>query len=100
MSKKIDTSDLSKLSEEDLTYLLERGKITTDQLPKGKAESVKQSVAEDGGGAADPGTTVILEELGVAELKQEAAKRELSKAGSKQDLIDRIRAYDEDTIEE
>lgn len=94
MSRKIDTSDLSKLSEEDLAYLLERSRITTDQLPAKKADKVATAVAENSGGNEGPGTTVDLNNLSVSKLKAEAKARDLSTGGSKQDLIDRITEHD------
>lgn len=91
MSKKVDVSDLSKLSDEDIQYALDRGMITVDDIPKGKKVKTQPgdstSVSTDDAGDG-------LDEMSASQLKEEAEKRELPKGGSKQDLIERIREHD------
>lgn len=93
MSKIIDTSDLSKLSRDDLTYLVERGRISAADVPEKEAAAVKAAVAENSGGSPDAGSE-SLDELSVSRLKKEAGTRKLSKGGTKDDLIARIREHD------
>lgn len=121
MSRKIDTSDPSSLSREDILYLQERdilpagvdpimdpsvvnmalpdntGSVTND-APQG-GTSIPPPVSSDSAPSASS-----YEEMTVSELKDEIDRRnenrdeegQISKSGNKSDLIDALESDDDD----
>lgn len=115
MSRKVDRSDLSALSGEDLEYLRARGQLTPDQEKEllGDAEQPKAPEApslEDTEYTGDENTapsvqtndgspTMTPDDYADASndrLKEELRRRGLSTSGNKQELIDRLNASDDE----
>lgn len=108
MSRTVDTSDLSALSDEDLEYLRDRGLLTPEQETEflGEAEPQNTEPAPLGENVGDENTlgAVFTEVEGNGatlspdayadasndRLKEELRRRGLSTSGNKQELIDRL----------
>lgn len=121
MSREIDFS--KPLSEEDLAYVADRPWLKQDAELSGlsveggaapeadedevapEEESVEDEADEDDEdesedeAEADEDEVATYEEWSFAELKEEAEKRNLSKAGSKEQLVERLEASDEEVEE-
>jgi hypothetical protein len=112
MSRDIDTSDLSALSQEDLLYLQARGRLTPEQeqeflgdvetsapqapslddTPYTGDENTAPSVQTD-----DGSPTLSPDDYADASnerLKEELRRRRLSTSGNKQELIERLEDND------
>lgn len=114
MSKKIDRSDLSALSQEELIYLRDRGQLTPEQereylsdAPSGppEAPSLDETpyVGDENTAPAvrtDTGVATLAaedyEDASNERLREELRRRGLSTSGNKQELIDRLEANDEE----
>lgn len=85
MSRQIDVSDLSKLSEDDIAYLRARGQVyivqELDKLAKKPAAPKPEEVEEE----VEP-----YEEWTNEELREELKNRHLSTDGKKDDLVARL----------
>lgn len=123
MSRKIDLSDPSKLTRDDIIYLQTRGQLPRGVKPvnlrapemgvlpdedTGDVDTRKPDggrvppapVTEDAGDEDGPGNTKLDEaedydEMSLAELREECKKRDLKANGSKAVLIERLEEDDE-----
>lgn len=112
MSRDIDTSDLGALSQEDLMYLRDRGRLTPEQeaeylkdAPTGPPEApslddtpytgdentVPSTVTDDGSPTLGPDD---YEDASNDRLKEELRRRGLSTSGNKSELIERLQDND------
>jgi len=112
MSRKIDKSDLSSLSQEDLEYLRDRGQLTPDQerelLGDSQPQAPEAPSLDDTPYTGDENTAPSVQTndgsatLGPDDyadasndrLKEELKRRGLSTSGNKQELIERLEEND------
>lgn len=103
MSREIDISDPSKLSEEDRLYLQQRNRLPEDadpvdartvnngSLPVGSKSQPVNQPAPSSGGSVEVGS---YEDLTKAELVEEAESRGLDSKGSKSKLVALLESND------
>lgn len=116
MSRDIDTSDLSALSDEDLEYLRVRGRFSAEEEAELFGEEVRPppqaTPLEETPYTGDENTlaAVQTEQEGNAatlsaddyadasndRLKEELRRRGLSTSGNKQELVERLEASDDE----
>lgn len=108
MSRKIDVSDPSSLSEEDVLYLQERGQplpegvtpvLTEDPSPPDLSDvpytGDENTVADD---TPQPLSAERYGVAGLPELRAELQRRDLPVTGKKLELISRLQESDSDPV--
>lgn len=116
MSRKVDASDLSVLSQEDLEYLQVRGSLTAEQEEEligeqeeqdpptlddvpyyGDENTVPSVQTEDGSPTLDPDDYA---DASNERLREELRRRGMSTTGNKEVLIERLEYADAEEEEE
>lgn len=88
MSRNVDASDLTVLSEEDLAYLESRGQVhVARQVEAERRRRAKNVVVEE--------VDLPYSKWGVDELRDELNNRRLSTEGKKPELVQRLEKDDE-----
>jgi hypothetical protein len=112
MSRVIEVSDPSKLSEADRKYLQDRGRLPEGAAPvrvRPPASSPLEETAYTGDvGASPPRAGAQFEDeeiiaddyddMGIGALRKQAKSRGLEATGTKDDIIERLRDDDNDVV--